>query len=379
MPDRITNIPPPRVPLVDPQTGFISREWYRFLYNLFTLTGEGRSAITTVDGALEPVSQPIIQTINNETQTAVDTLPIQQLGTFAQLQQANLPWTTFDTTPEAVPATTTGTLYWNNEDNAKTLNLIMEDTGDIVQKIGQDTYYRVKATADITKGQVVMFTGAVGVSGGLEAAPATGLSADQEELIMGVATENMLTNDWGYITWFGEIRKVNTTGGAESWIQGQILYYDPTVAGGLTKYRPTVPNPIVIMAAVVHVGASNGILFVRPTYIEGTGTITTSPPVTKTADFSVSATDTWLINNKSGSSCVVTLPSAANNLGRVLTFLNYQAQTLVSASSNVIPQSGGAAGTAILAATAGDWATLVSNGTNWVIMQAAKYNNLLLE
>lgn len=379
MPDRITNIPPPRVPLVDPQTGFISREWYRFLYNLFTLTGEGRSSITTVDAALEPVSQPIIQTINNETQTAVDTLPIQQLGTFAQLQQANLPWTTFDTTPEAVPATTTGTLYWNNEDNAKTLNLIMEDTGDIVQKIGQDTYYRVKATADITKGQVVMFTGAVGVSGGLEAAPATGLSADQEELIMGVATENILNNDWGYITWFGEIRKVNTTGGAESWIQGQILYYDPTVAGGLTKYRPTVPNPIVVMAAVVHVGASNGILFVRPTYIEGAGTITTSPPVTKTADFSVSATDTWLINNKSGSSCVVTLPSAANNSGRVLTFLNYQAQTLVSASSNVIPQSGGAAGTAILAATAGDWATLVSNGTNWVIMQAAKYNNLLLE
>lgn len=379
MPDRITNIPPPRVPLVDPQTGFISREWYRFLYNLFTLTGEGRSSITTVDAALEPVSQPIIQTINNETQTAVDTLPIQQLGTFAQLQQANLPWTTFDTTPEAVPATTTGTLYWNNEDNAKTLNLIMEDTGDIVQKIGQDTYYRVKATADITKGQVVMFTGAVGVSGGLEAAPATGLSADQEELIMGVATENILNNDWGYITWFGEIRKVNTTGGAESWIQGQILYYDPTVAGGLTKYRPTVPNPIVVMAAVVHVGASNGILFVRPTYIEGAGTITTSPPVTKTANFSVSATDTWLINNKSGSSCVVTLPSAANNSGRVLTFLNYQAQTLVSASSNVIPQSGGAAGTAILAATAGDWATLVSNGTNWVIMQAAKYNNLLLE
>lgn len=379
MPDRITNIPPPRVPLVDPQTGFISREWYRFLYNLFTLTGEGRSAITTVDAALEPVSQPIIQTINNETQTAVDTLPIQQLGTFAQLQQANLPWTTFDTTPEAVPATTTGTLYWNNEDNAKTLNLIMEDTGDIVQKIGQDTYYRVKATADITKGQVVMFTGAVGVSGGLEAAPATGLSADQEELIMGVATENILNNDWGYITWFGEIRKVNTTGGAESWIQGQILYYDPTVAGGLTKYRPTVPNPIVVMAAVVHVGASNGILFVRPTYIEGTGTITTSPPVTKTADFSVSATDTWLINNKSGSSCVVTLPSAANNTGRVLYFTNYQAQTLVSASTNVVPQGGGAAQTGILLDVAGNWATLVSDGTNWVIMQAGEYNNLLLE
>ncbi|WP_176479108.1 hypothetical protein [Mesorhizobium sp. WSM3860] len=48
-----------------------------------------------------------------------------------------------------------------------------------------------------------------------------------------------------------------------------------------------------------------------------------------------------------------------------------QAQTVVSASSNVVPLAGGAAGTAILAATARKWATLVSDGTNWVIMQAA--------
>jgi len=120
-------------------------------------------------------------------------------------------------------------------------------------------------------------------------------------------------------------------------------------------------------------------LFVRPTYFESGGAIINSPPVTKTADFSVSVTDSWIINNKSGSSCTVTLPSASANVGRVLHFLNHQAQTLVSASSNVVPQGGGAAGTAILAATSGDWATLVSDGTNWVIMQAAKYNNLLLE
>lgn len=36
----ITTITPPRVPLVDPRTGLISREWYRFFLNLFTLTYE---------------------------------------------------------------------------------------------------------------------------------------------------------------------------------------------------------------------------------------------------------------------------------------------------------------------------------------------------
>ena len=103
-----------------------------------------------------------------------------------------------------------------------------------------------------------------------------------------------------------------------------------------------------------------------------------SVPVTVTADFTV-GTSNWYINNKSGSTCTVTLPTASTWPGRYLTFQNYQAQTLVSASSNVVPQAGGAAGTAILLAVAGNWATMVSDGTNWVIMQAAANNCLLLE
>jgi len=104
-----------------------------------------------------------------------------------------------------------------------------------------------------------------------------------------------------------------------------------------------------------------------------------SAPVTKTADFTVAANETWLINNKSGSTCTVTLPSASLYSGRYLTFKNLQAQTLVSASSNVVLIDSAAAGTAILLAVVGNWATMVSDGTNWVIMQQAANNNLLLE
>jgi hypothetical protein len=102
-------------------------------------------------------------------------------------------------------------------------------------------------------------------------------------------------------------------------------------------------------------------------------------PVTKTADFTVGLGETWIINNKSGSTCTVTLPTASSYIGRALTFQNYQAQLLVSASSNVVPLGGGAAGTAILNAVAGNWATLVSDGTNWVMMQEAPNNALLIE
>jgi hypothetical protein len=106
---------------------------------------------------------------------------------------------------------------------------------------------------------------------------------------------------------------------------------------------------------------------------------TSTAPVTYTANFTVGATDVWVINNKPSATCTVTLPVASTNSGRILRFQNYQTQTLVSASSNVIPLVGGAASTAILDAVAGATCTLVSNGTNWVMTQYVSNNSLLLE
>jgi hypothetical protein len=100
--------------------------------------------------------------------------------------------------------------------------------------------------------------------------------------------------------------------------------------------------------------------------VANTDFVAPSAPVTKTADFTVAATESYLINNKTTTSCVVTLPTASSWSGRSLNFTNYQAQTLVSASSNVVARTGGAAGTAILAATVGAWAQIVSDGSNWL-------------
>ncbi len=96
----------------------------------------------------------------------------------------------------------------------------------------------------------------------------------------------------------------------------------------------------------------------------------TTAPVTKTADFTLANSENFVIVNKVGSSCIVTLPSASTNIGRQVTFKTLQAQTLVSASSNVAPIDSATPGTAILTNTVGKWATLVSDGTNWVIMAA---------
>lgn len=95
----------------------------------------------------------------------------------------------------------------------------------------------------------------------------------------------------------------------------------------------------------------------------------TDPITTKTGDFTVGQLEREFIVNK-GSSCTVTLPAATKWWGRVITIKTIQAQTVVSASSNVVPQAGGAAGTAILAATAGKWAKLVSDGVSWIITES---------
>jgi hypothetical protein len=50
----LTNITPPRVPLLDPKTGLISREWYRFFLNLFVLTGGGQNTTSLTDVQLGP-------------------------------------------------------------------------------------------------------------------------------------------------------------------------------------------------------------------------------------------------------------------------------------------------------------------------------------
>jgi|LakMenE18May11ns_1017448.scaffolds.fasta_scaffold9959251_14 hypothetical protein len=95
-------------------------------------------------------------------------------------------------------------------------------------------------------------------------------------------------------------------------------------------------------------------------------------PVTKTGTFVVNDTfDTYIYN--SASAVTVILPSAVLYSGRALHFRNTtsNAASLSSDASNVVPIAGGAATALIIALTGlGKSATLLSNGTNWVIIRS---------
>ncbi|MBN8461613.1 MAG: hypothetical protein J0M01_02170 [Dechloromonas sp.] len=98
----------------------------------------------------------------------------------------------------------------------------------------------------------------------------------------------------------------------------------------------------------------------------GSGTVA---PVTKTTAFTLGANENAVICN-GAASITVTLPAASSWVGRQVRIKTIAAYTVVSASANVVPIDSATAGTAILAATAGKWAVLVSDGTNWVVMAA---------
>lgn len=244
--------------------------------NTFSITNTGVSANTYGSASAVPVFAVNAQgQITGVTNTTIAITNSQVSGSAASGANSDITslsgitggistpdFVQFDTAATVTDAA--GKLYYNNDNMFQTLAFQMD--GGIVQHVGEELYYRVKLTAPATKGQVLMFTGTLGSSGGLTAAPATGLTPEQASYVLGLAAQSGATNDWITVTSFGEVRGINTTGGVEAWTQGQLLYYNPSVAGGLTDTKPTAPNAIVIMAAVVHVGTSNGILFVRPTY-----------------------------------------------------------------------------------------------------------------
>lgn len=99
------------------------------------------------------------------------------------------------------------------------------------------------------------------------------------------------------------------------------------------------------------------------------GSFGLNAPVTVTTDYTVADTANYIISNRAASN-TLTLPAASASTGRVLKIMTRTAQTVISASSNVVQKGGGAATTAILPATIGAWAEIVSDGTSWIIVSA---------
>ena len=151
-----------------------------------------------------------------------------------------------------------GSLSWNPIDG--TLDLGMEY--GVVQQIGQETFARVQNStgSTIPNGTVVGFAG-VGANNVLSVTKYLADGSTPTLYILGVLTHELPdSGEVGYCTTFGHVRGLDTSG----FSVGDLLYASPTTAGALTNVKPTAPNNVVPVAAVLKVGTTDGEIFVRP-------------------------------------------------------------------------------------------------------------------
>ena len=167
----------------------------------------------------------------------------------------------FDLNPKHVDKP--GRLAWNATDD--TLNL--HHTNGVTQQIGQETYAQVinNTGSMLVNGRVVGFGGAS--SGTISAINYIANGSQPGLYVLAILTQDIAVGERGLATVWGNVRELNTTGSlyGETWAVGDILYASATIAGGLTKVKPTAPNVAIPMAAVLTVSATVGEIFVRPT------------------------------------------------------------------------------------------------------------------
>lgn len=157
-----------------------------------------------------------------------------------------------------------GVMRWNASD--ATIDIGMEY--GVIQQVGEEIYARVgnQTGSTIPNGTVVGFAGAI--SDALLVAPYLADGSSPTLYILGVMTHDLPdSGEKGYCTTWGFVRDLDTTGTpvSETWAAGDILYASPTNVGKFTKVKPTAPDNVIPIAAVITVNATTGVIFVRPT------------------------------------------------------------------------------------------------------------------
>lgn len=156
-----------------------------------------------------------------------------------------------------------GRMAWNVADD--TINI--HHHGDVTQQVGLESYTRAAngTGSTIINGSVVGFSG-VGGGGPLGCEPFIADRSMPSLYIMGVATQDILDGDTGFITVRGLVHDLDTTGTpyGEAWSVGDILYASPATAGWMTNIKPTAPDLVIPVAFVLSVSATAGVIVCRP-------------------------------------------------------------------------------------------------------------------
>ena len=141
-------------------------------------------------------------------------------------------------------------MFWDATEQTVTIGM----NNGVQQQVGLETYVLLRASATITNGQVVMWSGSAGEH--VQGAPANTSSVGfRPGYVLGVATQDITINTDGYITTFGLVHDINTN----AYNAGDLLYLSPNTSGQLTSTEPTAPDWHIEVATVTKKSATGHI------------------------------------------------------------------------------------------------------------------------
>lgn len=160
-------------------------------------------------------------------------------------------------------------LRWNDTDGTLDVGL---KGGNVTLQVGQENVVRVvnkvgvnllESDYKVVRIRAVSEGGAQGQRLAIVLAQAN--NDPNSTTTIGLVTENILNNEEGFITTFGNVGQINTTGSlqGETWVDGDLLYLSPIVAGNLTNIKPVAPQHTVSVGYVVYSHATQGKIFVK--------------------------------------------------------------------------------------------------------------------
>ena len=174
----------------------------------------------------------------------------------------NVQYIDFDTTNTGTTSSP-GRLFWDVNNRTLSLGMI----SGVTQQIGEEQYYLVENQTGnpLSDGTVVRAIGTTGSSGKLLIDYMIADGTIPAFTTLGVLTQPLNDGETGYVTNFGLVRNIDTTGTpyGETWGNGTILYVSPTILGGFTSVKPITPNQDIIIAIVMEAAVS-GSIFIRP-------------------------------------------------------------------------------------------------------------------
>lgn len=150
-----------------------------------------------------------------------------------------------------------GKLFWDDANGTASLGL---KGGNVVLQLGQELLQLVKHADNtgLLDGKVCYAVGSDGANMTVRYAQAN--SEITSTTTIGVMTETATGGNKAFMTTYGLVRDVNTTGLAE----GSIIWLSPTTPGGMTTTKPDAPSHAVMVGICFRTHAVNGVIFVMP-------------------------------------------------------------------------------------------------------------------